>query len=209
MHLRRNETPLSWAIPRKGTKFLVVPMHNKRKGIPLLVLMRDIMKVAKTKKEAKKIIHEEKVKVNTKVVKDEKYPLLLFDIMEIGGKSYKIILKNRKFSFEETKESEKIAKIIGKRALAGNKMQVNLNDGRNFISKEKVSTGDSIIIDLKTGKPVKILPLKKGERIEVIGGKHLGEHGKIEEIDEKNKEAKVTLKDSQINLKLRDIMAVK
>jgi ribosomal protein S4E len=56
---------------------------------------------------------------------------------------------------------------------------MNLDDGRNIITKEKFSVGDSILLNTKESKIINILPLKKGSNIEVILGKHAGEKGKL------------------------------
>jgi small subunit ribosomal protein S4e len=201
MHLKRNQAPKNWPIPRKGTKFLV---RNRKKGIPVLILIRDVMKKAKNRNEVKEIIHDKKVKANGKIIRDEKFTLSLFDILELGDKKFKVVLKNKKFGLEETKEQEKISKIIGKKILAGNKVQINLNDGRNFISNEKFRIGDSIIL---SDEKIKKLELKEGARIIIINGKHKGEEGQIEKIEGIN--ASISLKDGKTNLKLNDIMAIR
>jgi small subunit ribosomal protein S4e len=201
MHLKRNQAPRSWPIPRKGTKFLV---RNRKNGISVLLLIRDVMKKAKSRDEVKEIIHDKKVKVNGKIIRDEKFTLSLFDILELGDSKFKVVLKNKKFGLEETKEHEKISKIINKKILAGNKVQINLNDGRNFISNEKFRIGDSVM--LCDGK-IKKLELKEGAKIVVINGKYIGKEGQIEKIDGKN--ANISLKEGKTNLKLNDIMAIK
>ena len=53
MHLKRQNTPKSWPIHRKGTKYIVRPQFNPRKGVPILILLRDMLKVAKNRKEVK------------------------------------------------------------------------------------------------------------------------------------------------------------
>ena len=48
-----------------------------------------------------------------------------------------MVLKNEKLNIEEIKESEantKVAKIIEKKMLKGKRIQINLSDGRNFLS---------------------------------------------------------------------------
>ncbi|MBM3233840.1 hypothetical protein FJZ19_01970 [Candidatus Pacearchaeota archaeon] len=200
MHLKRNQAPKNWPIPRKGTKFLI---KSRKNGIPVLILIRDVMKKAKSKKEVKEIIHDKKAKVNGKIIKDEKFVLSLFDVLELGDEKFKVILKNKKFGLEETRNSDKILKVIGKKILSGKKTQINLNDGRNFISAEKFKIGDSVVM----GEKIKKIELKEGAKIIIINGKHKGEEGEVEKIEGKN--ASILLKEGKINLKLNDIMAVK
>jgi small subunit ribosomal protein S4e len=208
MHRTRSEVSNLWPIPRKGTRFVVISTHNDGQSIPVLIVLRDMLKIAKTRSEAKRIILSEKVKVNGKVIKDEKYPLALFDVLGIDAKNYKIMLKNKKFSLEETKAKEKISKIIGKKILRNGKVQINLNDGRNFLGKEKINTGDSAVYNFADKKIEKIIPLKENANVIVISGSHIGEEGKIEKINEEKGEAEVKLGKEKINFKLKMLMAI-
>ena len=206
MHKTRNEMLKTWPVARKGTKYIVGASHNQSKGIPVLVVLRDILKIAKTRSEAKRIILSEKVKINGKTIKDEKFPLVLFDILNLDSKSYKLVLKNGKFSLEDTKENKKISKIIGKKILKGKKVQINLNDGRNFLTGEKMNVGDSVVYDFQEKKIAKIIPLKDSSEIIVISGSHLGELGKIEKIE--NGRVEVRLDKEKVSLKLNMLMAI-
>ena len=59
-HLKRQNAPKSWPIPRKGTTFVVRPNFGFSKGIPLLIILRDMLKIAENKKEVKKAIYMKK-----------------------------------------------------------------------------------------------------------------------------------------------------
>lgn len=208
MHKTRNELSSLWPIPRKGTRFIVVASHNNENGIPVLIFLREVMRAGKTKSEVKRIISQEKVKINGKVIKDEKYPLVLFDVLELEGKKYKVIIKNKKFALEETKAKEKVSKVIGKKILRDGKVQVNLNDGRNFLSKEKIAVGDSVVYNFADKKVENILHLKDNSNVIVISGGHIGEEGKIEKINEKNSRAEVKLGKEKVNLEINSLMAI-
>ena len=205
MHLTRSEVPKIWPLPRKGSVYLVRP---RNKGLPLLIAMRDLLQVADTRKDVKNILKLGKIKVNGKVIREEKYALNLFDNLSLDNKNYKILIKNKKFVLTEEKNSdEKIVKIIGKKMLKKGKLQVNLSDGRNYISKEKLKTGDSVVLDLKGNKISEILEFKEGCKIIFISGKHIGEHGKVMKIDGEN----ITIKEEkeEINCKVSVLMVVK
>ena len=208
MHLKRNEMPKSWPLAKKGTKYIVRPLHNLQKSIPLLIILRDILKIVQNKKEVKKLLHLKKIKVNCKIVNEEKFSLMLFDIISLDNKDFRLILKNKKFSLQEINEKEtkeKIVKVIGKKILKGKKLQVNLNDGRNFLYNEKLATGDSVIIDLKENKISKILPFKEGSKVIFISGKYIGEEGKIEKIE---KNIMVKVGQIKINARKENLMVV-
>jgi small subunit ribosomal protein S4e len=190
MHLKRDYVDKSWPIPRKGTKYLVVPSHSRNKGVPLLVLMREVLGFVKTRKELKKIINEEKILVNGKIAKEDKLSLLLFDVLELPllNKFYRVSLgENKKFGLLEINEEDKdkkVSKIIGKKILKGKKIQINLVDGQNFIFHDSVKLGDSVIIDLKNKKVSKIIPVKEKCKVLVIKGKHVGKIGEIKKIED-------------------------
>ncbi len=209
MHLKRTSAPKSWPIARKGTKYLASPSHAKKHGIPLIIMMRDILKIVRNKKEAKQILNQKKIKVNDKIVKDEKFPLVLFDKLEIGNEIYQIIInENKKFEAKKVKSLEtKTVKIIGKKILKKGKVQINLNDGRNIITNDEFNTGDSLVVNLKGKNIEKVLHMQAGAEVYILAGKHIGKQGKIAKIDEKNNLAELAGKD-KINVKLNNLIAI-
>lgn len=188
MHLKRQEMPKSWPIPRKGTKYLAVASYNKYESIPLVVVVRDILKIVRNKKELQRLINEKRIKINHKEIRETNYPVCLFDVINLVDikKNYKAIFsENKKMIFEEIsdKESEtKIFKILNKKILPGKRVQFNLMHGKNIISKEKAKAGDSLLLNLKDNSIIKIITMEKGKKVFVIEGKHAGENGKIENI---------------------------
>jgi len=209
MHLKRNSMPRTWPLKRKGTKYVAIPSSGLSKSIPLVVVLRDILDLAKTRREAKKLINQKKVKVNLKIVRDENFPLSLFDILSLENKNLKLILENKKFNIIEVKgkeTEEKIVKVIGKKVLKGNKIQVNLSDGRNYLTKEKIKTGDSVVLNFKENKISEILPFKDNSKVVFIAGKHLGETGTIDKID---KMVIVKIGNEKINSKSENLMIIK
>jgi small subunit ribosomal protein S4e len=186
MHLKRQKAPKKWPITRKGTSFVVRPLSNLNGGIPLLIVMRDMLKIAQNRREVKRAIHEKNILVNLKPVKDERHSLLLFDLLTIvpENKNYRIEMTERgKFSVMEDKNSEtKVAKVKNKKMLKGKRIQLNLSDGNNFFSDIKCDVNDSVLIDLKENKIQKCLPLKEKANVFVFEGKHAGKRGIVNKI---------------------------
>jgi len=217
MHIKRTQMPKAWPIPRKGRKrrFVAVPSHMTRKGIPLLFLLRDVLGIAKTRKEVKYMTHNGMVKVNNKIRRDENFPMQVFDILTLdkANLNYRLEIVNRKFNLIKisAKEAEtKIVKISGKKIISEGKVQMNLDDGRNILTKEKFSVGDSVILDTRTGKIVKILPLKEGAKIEVVTGKHAGEKGTLVGVEElvRGRNYQIKLKDKVVSLPYKTILVI-
>jgi small subunit ribosomal protein S4e len=156
--LKRLAAPTWWPIERKVKKFIFAPRgaYKKELSIPLLIFIRDILKITENRKEAFNAIKKGEVLVDGRKRKDPNYGLGLFNIIEIPSlnKTWRAVPKNG-LSFIEVPEKEsklKICKIVNKKSLKGNKTQINLNDGRNILTNEKYSTYDSLLIQVPEQK---------------------------------------------------------
>jgi len=213
-HLKRQSSPKNWPIERKGTTYIVKPRFSLREGVPLLIVLRDMLKLAQDRREVKKIIHSKQVLVNEKKARDEKNNILFLDTINVLPlkKCYRLELSEKgKFYLNEIKESEvnrKIAKIINKKMLKGKKIQLNLGDGRNFFSDIKCKINDSVEINLKEGKIEKCLPLKEKAKIIVFAGKHVGKKGEIVKLNLEEKTVKVKVGEREINILINQLMVV-
>ena len=50
-HIKRQSAPTNWPIERKGTKFIVTPLGSITEGVPVLILLRDILRITENRKE--------------------------------------------------------------------------------------------------------------------------------------------------------------
>jgi len=214
MHLKRQKIPKSWQIERKGTKYVVKPKSDLERGVPLLIVIRNMLGIAQNRKEVKRAIHLKQILINNKPARDEKNSVLLFDIIEIvpAKMHYKInISENGKFVVEEIKASEsgkKISKVINKKVLNGKKTQLNLIDGNNFISDIKCNVNDSVLINLKDRKIEKCIPMKEKSKVIVFEGKHSGETGTIESIDIKKKICGLLIDGKKVDVLIKQLMII-
>ena len=215
MHLKRQKVPKNWPIERKGTAYVVRPNANISNGVPILVALRDMLKLAQNRKEVNKAIHVKNLLLNGSPVRDEKNSISLFDTLTIvpSNESYKLSLSEKgKFQIEKInagEETHKIAKVINKRILKGKKVQLNLSDGRNFLSDIKCNVNDSVLIDLKKKKIEKCLPLKEKGEVLVFAGKHAGKKANINKIDQVKKMAELTFNDEKINVLIKQLIIIK
>ena len=214
MHLKRQKAPKNWPTKRKGTTFVVRPNFSIQKGLPILIILRDLLKLAQNRKEVKKVIHERNILLNRKQVKDEKNTALLFDIMTLipSKEDYRLELsEGGKFYAKKIKQEEsyeKISKIINKKTLKAKKTQLNLSDGRNFISDLKCNVNDSVLINLEKGKIEKCLPLKEKAKVIIFAGKHTGKTGIINNIDLKKNLVKLEINKKEIDVLIKQVMAI-
>ncbi len=216
-HIKKTQMPKTWPVPRKGKRkrFIAIPSHSTGKGISLLFLLRDVLNVAATRKEVRHMTLNGMVQVNNKIRNDENFPLQVFDVLnlKLAKKNYRLQIVNKKFSLVEISDKEaetKIVKIIGKKVLSGGAVQMNLDDGQNFLSKDKFSVGDSAVVDNKKDVVSKILPLKKGAKIEVISGKHAGEKGELVGFEElvRGRNYEIKLENGTVRLPYKTILVI-
>lgn len=214
MHLKRQKVPKNWPIHRKGTTYVVNPNFGLQKGIPILIILRDILKIAQNRKEVKRALHLKQILVNSKIARNEKNSVSLFDTITIvpSKNSYRLELSDKgKFKVEKIKETEslnKIAKIVNKKTLKGKKTQLNLSDGKNILSDLKCNVQDSVILDLKNKKIIKILPLKEKTNAIIFAGKHAGEKGIISKIKLEDKIAEININKKAVNVLIKQFMVI-
>jgi small subunit ribosomal protein S4e len=194
-HLKRLLAPKFWKVAKKERKWVVRPRagpHKKLESIPLLIIIRDILKLTDLGKEARKIIKAKEILVDGKPRTDTKYPAGLFDSIIISKlkKQYRIVPDKHGLSVIEIpkKESElKLCRIENKSLVRKGFLQLNLHDGKNILVKEKKSdykTSDSLLIELPSLKINKHIKMERGATAIIIGGQNMGEVVKIKEIIE-------------------------
>jgi len=188
-HMKRLSAPRSWPIPRKVNRYVARPnpgWHSLETGMPLVIYLRDILKLAGTRKDVRDILYHKGVLVNGRKVLDHKMMVGLFDIIEFPllKKSYLVSLTNKgKLTLVETSDKDKLARISSKRSVKGKKFMLGLYDGRSLLTgSNEHKVGDSIVIELPSQKIKGHLKLEKGAYIFLTGGKHIGESGTVEDI---------------------------
>ena len=193
-HQKRIAAPRSWKIERKTSFWAVNPKqgpHPKERSMPLLLIVRDMLKLADNSREAKRILHEGNVVVNGKVRKDHKFPVGIFDILSIPltKANYMVLLdKKGKLSLagiDEEAATKKLCRVNGKKMIKDGAIQLNLHDGRNILPGElgaEINTHDSLLISIPDNEIVEHFAYKEGSKVIVIGGKHSAQTGEIEEI---------------------------
>ncbi len=191
-HLSRLNAPKSWPIKRKGIKFIRKPSpgaHSLKQCISLNLVIKNMLKYAKTSKEIKKILHERKVLVNGEVKRDPAYSVGIMDVLSIPtlNEHYRLLYTTKgKFmlmKIDEKSSDDLLLKIVDKTLLKGGKIQYNYSNGYNtLVEKDDYKTGDTIILSLKDKKVSKHLEMKKSAKIYLTGGKFIGQTASLEEI---------------------------
>ncbi len=190
-HLKRLNLSKAVQVPRKEYRFTFRPRsgpHSKDKSISLATILRDYLNLAKTGREAKRIVASWSVTVDGKVIKDHKYPVGIMDVVSIPSlnKHYRVLFdtkgKLRLVEISANDATWKLSRIEKISTVKGGKFQISLHDGRNIlVDEKKYKTGDVLRIDLKTGEIIEHLPFSEGYYAYIIGGKNVGKIAKIED----------------------------
>jgi small subunit ribosomal protein S4e len=187
-HLKRLVAPRSWSIARKERTWTTKPMpgkHSLEGAIPISTILRDYLNVCDNNREAKIIINDGAVMIDQRVVRKPKTAVGLMDIISIPlmKMHMRTMLDDHgRIQFVPIKATEakwKLLRIEGKTTVKGGKTQLNLHDGTNILSEEKVKTGDVIQVSLPDFKIKKVLEFKKGAQTLITGGAHVGFISKI------------------------------
>jgi len=189
--LKRLVAPKFWKLLKKKSTWTVAVRpgaHKKFESIPLQILLRDVLKLVETGKEAQLILQNKQVLLDGKIVKDRAFAVGLMDVVSIPQikKNFRIAVKNGLLPIEisDSEAKMKLAKIRSKTTLRKGKIQLNLSGGRNLVADKKdYSTGDSILIQLPENRILEHFKLDKGNTGLIIKGPNSGRTVKIQKVD--------------------------
>lgn len=188
---KRLAAPKAWPIERKKFKYTVTPLpgpHPKDLCIPLAIIIRDVLGYAENLKEAKKIIHSGKIKIDGKIVKEYRFPVGLFDVISIEeiDEYYRVLPYKKGLKVEKIEKEEaklKIVRVKKKTQVSKDKYQITFHDGKNIlVSDNSIKPFDSLLIELPSLKILKHLKFEEGKIGLIIKGENAGNYGEIEKI---------------------------
>jgi len=188
-HLKRLAAPRHWMLDKLSGVFAPRPSpgpHKLRECLPLVVLLRNRLKYALTKREVTSIVMQRHIKVDGKVRTDPTYPAGFMDVITIEktGEHFRLLFDTKgRFAVQRItpQESEyKLAKV--KRLQVGDKgiPYISLHDGRTIRYPDPlVKVNDTVKIDIKSGKAVDFVKFDVGNLVMITGGRNLGRVGVI------------------------------
>ncbi|MDI9437371.1 MAG: 30S ribosomal protein S4e [Euryarchaeota archaeon] len=191
-HLKRYKAPEHWPIHPKEDTWTVKPSpgsHAIEDSLPLLLVVRDILDLADTAREAKMIINQGEILVDGTVRKDYKFPVGFMDVIQIPktGKTYRVLPDEKGrlvlHPISEENQNFKLCRIQNKTTIRGGKQQLNLHDGRNCLVEGEYRAGDVVVLQVPKQEVTQHLKLENGALGFITGGKHIGELGTIKEIN--------------------------
>ena len=183
-HMKRLAMPRSWPLTRKTDIWISRPRpsgHPIERCMALGVVLRDVLGVAKSMREAKRALATRKIRVDGRVTTDMRRGVGVMDVLSIGDEHYRCILdKNGKLRYASISAKEaghKLCRIDGKTTIKGGVTQLNLHDGRNILVDDatKYNTMDSLVLDVESQKIEKHHKFETGANCYLIGGSHIGD----------------------------------
>ena len=189
--LKRQMAPSFWQIRRKESRFVVRSSpgpHQRQKSYALAVLLRDVLKVTSTLREAQKLLNEGMIKVDGKIVHDDSRAVGLMDVIELvkTGQSFRLVPKNSRLLVplptDSQEKTSKLVMVTSKSTIRNNRLQYGFHDGKTIISDIKMAVGDSCRLGLPQSEIKEHIKFEKGYTGLIIGGENAGGLGKIEDI---------------------------
>jgi small subunit ribosomal protein S4e len=199
--IKRLNTPKFLQIKRKHGKYFIKASsgpHPSRFSLPLLHIVRDLLKLADDYREAKRLITRGYFKIDGTIINDIKFPVGLMDVLTVEKmkKNYRVLPDSHYglilHEIPETEASFKLCRINNKVSVKGGHLQLNLHDGRNILirlqdprsPKEDIyKRMDVLKISVPDQEILKVLKFKESNLALIISGKNIGQVGTIKNIN--------------------------
>jgi small subunit ribosomal protein S4e len=190
-HQKRLSVPKSWPVERKTETFTAkagAGPHGES-GVPLVVVLRDVLGYVDDSSEAQYVINTDGVVVDGDSVGDVKRPIGMFDILAFPERDeyYRVFPdEGGRLGLTEIAADaadSKLSKVTDKTTVSGGRSQLNFHDGGNIVVDEDDYSGnDSVVVDNETNEIVAHFEYGEGALVTAVAGQHAGDIGRIEEI---------------------------
>lgn len=193
-HLKRTAAPSHWMLDKLSGTFAPKPSagsHKTGECLPLVIILRNRLKYALTKREVTQIVMGRMVQVDGKVRTDSNYPAGFMDVITIPKteENFRLLydVKGRFNLHRITPEEAKYKLCRVRKVAIGAKgvPYLSTHDGRTIRYPDpEVHQHDTVRIGLDEGdNQGKILDYVKfdvGNLVMIVGGRNLGRVGVIE-----------------------------
>lgn len=189
-HLKRLAAPKHWMLDKLSGRYAPRPSpgpHKLRECMPLVVLLRNRLKYALTRKECVQIVNGKEIKVDQRVRTDMCYPAGFMDVVSIEktNENFRLLydIKGR-FTLKRVPVEEAQFKLCKVRSQAVGRQGfpfITTHDARTIrFADPLVKVADTVKVDLKSGKIVDVVKFETGNLCMITGGKNQGRVGIIE-----------------------------
>ena len=215
--LKRYPAPSFWPIHRKEFAWVVKPSagpHSLENCLSLTLVMRDILGVAKTKKEVGMILSKGKILVDGKLRRRANFPVGLMDVISMPdvNQFFRVLPSHKGLFLNPISEKEaefKLCRVEDKTSVVKG-VQIALHDGSNILvrvadpknpAEVLYESFDILKLSLPDKQVVDVVKTKEGNLAIITGGKNIGKQGRIIEIEKteakKRRNALVIIEDEK------------
>jgi small subunit ribosomal protein S4e len=215
-HLKRLAAPWFWPIHRKEAAWAPKPnpgAHRSSACLPLELVLRDDLRVARTRREVSSVLSSGKVKVDCRTRQEKNLPVGIMDVIELADANvaYRVLpVERRGLSLVRIPKDEakfKLCKILNKRVAPKGVVQYSTHDGRSITATKEegepvlYATNDTLRLSIPTQRVLNHIKFEKGNYALVVAGRNLGKSGRIVELQNgtATRPAMVTIEDQTGN----------
>jgi len=202
-HMKRLAAPHHWMLSKMGGIYAPRPStgpHKMRECVPLVVLLRNRLKYALTRREVVMIVMQRLIKIDGKVRTDPNYPAGFMDVVSIErtNESFRLMYDSKgRFVLHRIGADEQNVKLLRVRAKAagskaahgknpflngraGSVPYIVTHDGRTIRYPDpSIDIHDTIKYNFVDNKIVEVLKFEPGNMAMIIRGNNVGRVGTI------------------------------
>ncbi len=189
-HQKRLSAPRNYPVERKNGAYVVTAdgAHPADDGVPIAVVLRDILGYADTMDEVKQLLSDGDIVVNGRSCKRPGMTVGFMDVLSFPrvGDHYRVLATSDGFTFAPIDEDEagtKLARVDDKTTLAGGVTQLNLADGNNIETDDDIDTKSSVLVTIPDLSIEDEIAFETGNLAYVTGGQHVGETAEVVSVD--------------------------
>eukprot|EP00353_Schmidingerella_taraikaensis_P006838 CAMPEP_0185567950 /NCGR_PEP_ID=MMETSP0434-20130131/1061_1 /TAXON_ID=626734 ORGANISM="Favella taraikaensis, Strain Fe Narragansett Bay" /NCGR_SAMPLE_ID=MMETSP0434 /ASSEMBLY_ACC=CAM_ASM_000379 /LENGTH=261 /DNA_ID=CAMNT_0028182311 /DNA_START=48 /DNA_END=833 /DNA_ORIENTATION=- len=188
-HLKRLNAPKHWMLDKLGgiwaPKASSGP-HKARESLPLIIILRNRLKYALSKRETNLICMQKLVKVDGKVRTDLRFPAGFMDVvtLEKSGDQLRLLYDTKgRYVLHPIDDDEASYKLcrVQKQAYTSKRIPyIATHDGRTIRYHDPlIKVHDTVKVDLATGKVTDIIKFELGATVMITKGRNTGRVGTL------------------------------
>lgn len=188
-HMKRIATPGHWMLDKASGIWAPRPSsgpHKLRECVPLVLILRNRMKLALNYREANMMCQQRLVKMDGKARTDVTFPCGFMDVLSLDklNQHYRLLYDTKgRFVLRSIRAEEASYKLCRVQKLIKGPKGVNFvvtHDGRTIrFPDPSIKVNDSVQVELATGKILKVVKFQPGNLCMMSGGKNVGRVGKL------------------------------
>lgn len=189
---KRLSAPKQYPVTRSEGKYVVAAQgpHPGEAGLPLVVVLRDVLSYAADRKDVKRVLSQGDVLVNGREQRNPRFTVGFMDVVSFPriDEHYRVLLTRTGFvltAIDEDDAGRKLAQVADKTTQKNGVTQLNLDDGNNIQISDDYATRSSVLVTLPDLEIEAEIPFAEGNLAYVTGGQHAGTIATVTTIEER------------------------